>query len=1056
MVVFVDVSGQSVAEQTARDNFLEFTVSLSEASAQTITLPYRYYGGTAVFGAQSGDFSSSNAQQGVLTFSPGELQETVRVRIEADAVPEPDEAVILEVGKPTNAALLDNAGVARAVGWILDDDGYSDPTALHVSSPRIYEGDGGTTAAVFAFELSRPAQDDLSFSYEAVPGTASISDFVGKSGTLIISEGQSTGTVTVAAINDNAAEGLERFDLGVALPNEVANSVGGQATIVDDDAGGPVVLISADSVAEQNTTDNFMTLTVQLSESSATQVTVPYRYFSGTAIYGSQTGDFSTSNAQSGTLTFSPGETQETVRVRIEADAVAEPDESIMFEVGAPSGGGARLPGNATMSRTVGWILDDDGTPNPLALAVLDPVVVEGSGTTTTGFEFDLSRPAPSDLTIGYTANSGSATPGSDYVAETGNVVIRKGQQTAGIDLVVNASAAVEGLEYVDLSLALPAPIRNSAGGQATVVDDDASTLPVVQVHGQKVVEQDITDNFMLFIVSLSKPATTNVSVSYTYYGGTAVFGSNGGDFSTSNAQSGNLAFRPGETQKTVRVRIEADSTPEPDESILFEVATPNGAVLPGGAIRSQAIGWIMDDDGATNPISLQVRDSSLREGNTGSQTASFDFELSRPATSDLAIAYTTTGSGSPGGDYIAAAGSVAIARGQHTASLGVDVLGDFLGEQPETVALALTAPPGRLAALDGGTLTIIDNDPGDPGDGPFFQNTGKAAAAYGATSGWVTFRHERTAADVNGDGRADLIGFGDGGVLVSLAQPGGVFFAAPKLATPAYGALSGWTSRAHERLMGDVNNDGRADIVGFGDGGVSVSFGQANGTFAAPKAATPAFGTLSGWSVQVHERELGDVNGDGRLDIVGFADGGVLVAQGRGDGTFAGPYLASNAFGALSGWTARVHERDVADVNGDGRADIVGFDDGGVLVALAAPNGRFTAPALTTEAFGLTSGWRTSTYERTTGDVNGDGRADLVGFGATETLLSFAAPDGDFDIISLGSPTYDLQGGFRVSTHERLLADTNGDGRDDIVAFGDSGVFLGLSFATPDDFSFA
>ena len=934
--------------------------------------------------------------------------------------------------------------------------GYSNPTSLYISSPRVYEGDGGTTAAVFDFELSRPAQEDMSFAYDTVPGTASGGDFVDTSGTLQILDGQSTGTVTAAVVNDNASEGLEHFDLSVVLPNAVENSVGGRATIVDDDAGGPIVLISADSAAEQNTSDNFMMMTVQLSAPSATQITVPYRYYAGTAIYGSQTGDFSTSSLQSGTLTFSPGETQETVYVRIEADAVAELDESIIFEVGAPSGGGARLPGNAAVSRTVGWIMDDDGTPNPLAMAVLDPVVLEGSGTTTTGFELHLSRPAPSDLTIGYTANSGSATPGSDHVAETGNVLIRKGQQTAGIDLVLNASAAAEGLEHVDLSLALPAPIRESIGGQATIVDDDGSTLPVVLVQGQKVVEQDTTDNFMQFIISLSKPANTNVTMSYNYFGGTAAFGSSGGDFSTSSLQSGNVSFSPGETQKIVTVRIEADSTPEPDESILFEVSTPNGAVLPGGAIRSQAIGWIIDDDGATNPIALQVRDSSLREGNIGSQTASFDFELSRPATSDLTLAYTTAGSAAPGGDYVATSGNVTIARGQDTASIGVDVLGDFLAEQPETVSLALTAPPGRLAALDGGTLTILDNDPGDPGDGPFFQNTGKVTSAYGATSGWVTFRHERTAADVNGDGRADLIGFGDGGVLVSLALPGGASFAAPKLATPAYGALSGWTARAHERLMGDVNNDGRADIVGFGDGGVLVSFGQADGTFTTPKAATPAFGTLSGWSVQVHERELGDVNGDGRLDIVGFADAGVLVAQGRGDGTFSGPYLASPAFGALSGWTARVHERDVADINGDGRADIVGFGDSGVLVALAAPNGRFTAPVLATEAFGLTSGWRTNTLERTTGDINGDGRADIVGFGATETLVSFAAPDGDFDIISLGTPTYDVQAGFRVSTHERLLADTNGDGREDVVAFGDSGVFIGLSIATPDDFSFA
>ncbi|MFY0539749.1 hypothetical protein [Nannocystis pusilla] len=51
---------------------------------------------------------------------------------------------------------------------------------------------------------------------------------------------------------------------------------------------------------------------------------------------------------------------------------------------------------------------------------------------------------------------------------------------------------------------------------------------------------------------------------------------------------------------------------------------------------------------------------------------------------------------------------------------------------------------------------------------------------------------------------------------------------------------------------------------------------------FRPPERALEEFGYAQGWRVGVHVRTLADVDGDGRRDIIGFGDGGVLVALAR------------------------------------------------------------------------------------------------------------------------------------------------------------------------------
>jgi hypothetical protein len=143
-----------------------------------------------------------------------------------------------------------------------------------------------------------------------------------------------------------------------------------------------------------------------------------------------------------------------------------------------------------------------------------------------------------------------------------------------------------------------------------------------------------------------------------------------------------------------------------------------------------------------------------------------------------------------------------------------------------------------------------------------------------------------RLLADVNGDGKHDIVAFWDDGVYVSLSTGSG--FTPPTRWIDNFSYNNGsWRVDKHLRLLADVNGDGKDDVVGFGDAGVYLALSE--GThFAQPTFVLADYGMDSGWRVDAHPRFLADVNGDGKQDIVGFGDAGVYVAL--SEGTHFGP----------------------------------------------------------------------------------------------------------------------------------------------------------------------
>jgi hypothetical protein len=324
--------------------------------------------------------------------------------------------------------------------------------------------------------------------------------------------------------------------------------------------------------------------------------------------------------------------------------------------------------------------------------------------------------------------------------------------------------------------------------------------------------------------------------------------------------------------------------------------------------------------------------------------------------------------------------------------------------------------------------------------------------AAFNPANGWTSNDHyPRVLADVNGDGMADIVGFGNAGVLVSLATGGGNFAAPEVKLLGAFNPANGWNSdTAFHRELADVNGDGMADIVGFGNAGVLVALATGGGNFAAPQVKLAAFNAANGWTSQDQfPRELADVNGDGMADIVGFGAAGVQVALATGGGNFATPQVKLAAFNDANEWAGQNQfPRELADINGDHMADIVGFGHAGVLEALATGGGNFAGLSVSLAAFNQANGWASQDqFPRQMADVNGDGMADIIGFGNAGVLVALATGGGHFAAPAVDLAAFNQANGWSSDdAFLRAVADVTGDGFADIVGFGNAGVLEALA----------
>jgi chitinase len=662
--------------------------ALSNPSSQPIAIHYTTGNGTALAGS---DFKPS---AGEARIRPGALSAKFPVKVVGGASGDLFFDVIAT--SATNATLQSNTFARVTIV------GAAQPPQLPtiaIANAAVAEPDSDpdpSSVLAFTVTLSAVSSDDVAVTYQTIGGTALVgTDFQFAAGTLTIPAGSLTGTIDVPVLDDPGVNSDRTLTLQLSSPvNAAISGSSATGTIIAGSSGTtlPALSIAGATVTEPASGTTDLPFTVTLSQVSASPVTVAYATANGTAMAETEY------QPASGTLTFSPGTTSQTIDVAVNGGIAGDSSKTFTVNLSEP-GGASIAAGSATGT------IDDDITGTMLpALAVSGSGITEpASGIAQLPFTISLSKASPSSVSVAYTTANGTAVAGIDYQADSGTLTFTPGTTSQTIDVPVYGGVIGHSSKILTLNLSGPSGATIANGSATGQITDDISgmTLPSLSVAGSSLTEPDSGTSQLAFTVTLSAQSTSPVIVAYATSDGTATAGS---DY---QAASGTLTFVPGTTSRTVNITIDGGIIGNSSKTLTLKLSAPSGATITNGS----AIGTIVDDIAGPLPPTLIVTSSAVTEPDSGTAELPFTVTLSAASASTVTVAYATSdGTATGGSDYQPASGTLTFTPGTTSQTVNVPVYNGIFGTAQKTLTLTLSSPSGATIAAPSATGTIIDD----------------------------------------------------------------------------------------------------------------------------------------------------------------------------------------------------------------------------------------------------------------------------------------------------------------------------------------------------------
>ena len=257
-------------------------------------------------------------------------------------------------------------------------------------------------------------------------------------------------------------------------------------------------------------------------------------------------------------------------------------------------------------------VLDNPPTPptNPPTspslpqLSINDVSIVEGNkGKSNAVFTVELSEASDQAVAVNYSTLDNTANSRRDFIAKNGTIAFAPGETSKTISVEVKGDNKIEPTQdfFVQLDNAINAELLDSQG-VGTIVNDDSNPtnptdpttpLPTISIDTTSVVEGNSGKSKAIFTVELSAASDRAITVDYSTAEGSA---NSRRDFI---AKNGTLTFAPGETSKTIAIKVKGDTKIEQSEAFYLDLKNAVNADIADN--RGDAT--IINDDFPPTPI---------------------------------------------------------------------------------------------------------------------------------------------------------------------------------------------------------------------------------------------------------------------------------------------------------------------------------------------------------------------------------------------------------------------------------------------------------------------